>query len=128
MRKTFATLPSMQQTVLEVALQAVAERGYVIVAHPDGQIQAPGGGATDWPAVSASFLCPSPGYNKVISITAWVEAWNAHNGQFLPQSWEPTKVSVMTGTSGHLVATCELSDEAALLHALLTILADANRR
>lgn len=109
------------------ALVALATEGLIAVEHPDGPVQAPGGGYTDWPAVAAIVLCPRVAVARPHGIVGELQAWNQAVGTFIPSSWEPTRVSIMNAVTGHVVASCELNDEDALIHAVLTVISRPRR-
>jgi hypothetical protein len=110
------------------ALVALAAEGLIAVEHPDGSVQAPGGGETSWPAIAAIFLCGRPTDAQMYRIAAKVAAWNQVVGTFTAASWEPTRVSIMDRASGHVIASCELNDEDALIDALLTVVFRRHRQ
>lgn len=120
--KGSGTIARMTFISKQDALVALAAKGLMAVEHPEGPVQTPGGGKTDWPTVAGLFLRRRPAVPQVQEIVDKVDAWNERVGSFTAESWEPTRISIMDALTGRVVASCELTDEDALIDAVLTVI------
>ncbi len=98
-----------------------------MVMHPDGHVTAPGGGRTTWAAVIRLLYRSRQGSAVIHDATDAVAHWNAQVGEYIPHSWTPTRITIFDALTGSELGRCELNNDEALLHAVLTAVDDRRR-